>query len=335
MTNNTGVYVLMKKNYRAAVLLCAACLIFSQGCTSFIVRNTPDEPTQTADDSGFSFELDDTPNNDLKADNVLSSKAQSEKEEKSTIKLDAEKTDPEVGQTIKATVTVTPDQNAGYTIVSENEDIVAVNDNNTLTAVSEGKCIVTAALKDDETVSDTLEINVTAPKDPDQDYYADGILIVNKKYYITEDYNPGGLTLECYSAFEQLTQAAAEDGISIYALSDFRSYEDQEAIYKDYVMQYGQEGADSLCALPGHSEHQTGLAIDCATYDSGSFTGSAAAAWLDEHCAEYGFIIRYPEGHQSATGYTYEPWHIRYIGKRAKEITDSGLSLEEYFGLTE
>lgn len=329
----------MKMIIKPAVILCAAVLVVPTGCAPFIVRDTPDEPVNTADYTGISFELDDSISE--KAADISEKSAsepsdvESEKEEKNTIKLEVEKNDPEVNQTIKASVTVTPDSDADFTLESSDENIVTANENGTLTAVGEGSCTVTAELKSDSTVSDTIEITVSAPQDPNQDFYVDNILIVNKKYYITEDYNPGGLNFECYSAFERLTNAAAEEGISIYALSDFRSYEEQEEIYSEYVMQYGEEGANSLCALPGHSEHQTGLAIDCATYDSGSFPGSAAAAWLDEHCAEYGFIIRYPEGHEAATGYSYEPWHIRYIGEKARQITDSGLSLEEYYGLTE
>ena len=358
----------MKKNIKTAILLCAAFLIISSGCTPFVVRNTPDEPVETSDDPGFSFEIDDKSsdsdetgkssensasqsNSDSLSDNdkssskakensdSLVSEAPPENEEITAISLDIEKSDPQIGQTIKVIVTVTPDQDAEYILRSDDENVVTANEDGTLTAVGEGTCTVTAALKDNASVSDAVQITVYAPKNTDQeqnqDFYVDGILIVNKKYFITADYNPGGLTLECYSAFERLTNAAAEEGISIYALSDFRSYEEQVAIYNDYVMQYGEDGANSLCALPGHSEHQTGLAIDCASYDSGYFPGSPAAAWLDEHCADYGFIIRYPAGHEAATGYSYEPWHIRYIGAKAKQITDSGLSLEEYYDLND
>ena len=103
--------------------------------------------------------------------------------------------------------------------------------------------------------------------------------------------------------------------------------------YNSYLPIYGQAGTDALCARPGHSEHQTGLAIDCATSESGYFPGTPAAQWLDAHCSEYGFIIRYPYGKDYSTGYGYEPWHIRYIGDAASDIMASGLSLEEYFGI--
>ncbi len=86
-------------------------------------------------------------------------------------------------------------------------------------------------------------------------------------------------------------------------------------------------------ARAGHSEHQTGLTIDCNDA-SDSFVGTPEAEWLAEHASEYGFIIRYPKGKEDITGYKYEPWHIRYVGKDlAQELDSSGLTLEEYFGI--
>jgi D-alanyl-D-alanine carboxypeptidase len=89
-----------------------------------------------------------------------------------------------------------------------------------------------------------------------------------------------------------------------------------------------------VSARPGHSEHQSGLCIDVNSTDF-SFGSTAEAAWLEEHCAEYGFIIRFPEGKEDITGYEYEPWHIRYVGvETAQEITAQGLCLEEYLNVT-
>ena len=126
---------------------------------------------------------------------------------------------------------------------------------------------------------------------------------------------------------------AAEDGITIYLSSGFRSYETQNYLYNGYVYYYGQSMADTFSARPGHSEHQTVLAIDCNII-SDAFIGTPEAMWLAEHCHEYGFIIRYPQGKESITGYKYEPWHIRYVGEEnAQKIFESGLTLEEYFGI--
>ena len=99
---------------------------------------------------------------------------------------------------------------------------------------------------------------------------------------------------------------------------------------------YGQASADTFSARPGHSEHQTGLAIDVNSVDD-SFRGTPEAIWLADNCYKYGFIIRYPEGKEGITGYKYEPWHIRYVGSEiAKKVHDAGsnATLEEIYGLS-
>jgi len=164
--------------------------------------------------------------------------------------------------------------------------------------------------------------------------YVDGILIVNKTYTVPSSYNPGGLTAECQAAFNRMKADAAKQGIGLWELSGFRSYATQSRLYNNYAASDGYAAADRYSARPGHSEHQTGLAIDVNSLKN-SFKNTAEGRWLKAHCAEYGFIIRYPEGKESKTGYIFEPWHIRYIGDvaKAKAITASGLCLEEYYGL--
>lgn len=164
--------------------------------------------------------------------------------------------------------------------------------------------------------------------------YVDGVLIANKTYSLPSSYNPGGLTRECSSAFKKMKQAAASEGLSLYDSSDFRSYETQTAIYNRYVAQDGRANADRYSARPGHSEHQTGLAIDLNGV-SDSFGETKEGKWVEEHCHEFGFILRYPQGKEEVTGYMYEPWHIRYVGQDvAKKIHESGLCLEEFYGIT-
>ena len=163
--------------------------------------------------------------------------------------------------------------------------------------------------------------------------YIDGILIANKTYALPSTYNPGGLTAECLEHFNQLRAGAARDGLNIYISSGFRSYSSQAQIYQNYVWRDGQAKADTYSARPGHSEHQTGLAIDVNEI-SDRFIGTPEAIWLAAHAHEYGFIIRYPYGKDDITGYKYEPWHIRYIGvDNAKKVYESGLTLEEYLGI--
>ena len=165
-------------------------------------------------------------------------------------------------------------------------------------------------------------------------YYVEDIMIVNKTYPLPSDYNPGGLKDEFMDAFYEMQAHAELDGIELWIQSGFRNYYTQEIIYNNYVSSDGQESADTYSARPGYSEHQSGLAADINNPDE-SFNGTAAAEWLKNNCYKYGFIIRFPEGKQDSTGYMYESWHIRYVGEEwARKITESGKSLEEYFGIT-
>lgn len=163
--------------------------------------------------------------------------------------------------------------------------------------------------------------------------YIQGIMIVNKTYALPQSYQPGGMTAETKAAFAELQAGATADGLSIISVSDYRSYETQDTLYHNYVARDGQEAADTFSARAGHSEHQTGLAIDC-NYAGDAFNDTPEAKWLAENAWKYGFIVRYPQSKESITGFKYESWHIRYVGKEmADKITKSGLCLEEYFGI--
>lgn len=165
-------------------------------------------------------------------------------------------------------------------------------------------------------------------------YYINNILIANKTYSLPSTYTPG-LLPELNNAFEKLKNAAAEDGISLKIISGFRSYHSQNSIYNNYVARDGKKEADTYSARPGHSEHQTGLAIDVNSlmFDFGE---TKEGKWLQNHAHQYGFIIRYPEGKEAITGYRYEPWHLRYVGELSKELYNDGnwITLEEYLGIT-
>ncbi|SEH78974.1 D-alanyl-D-alanine carboxypeptidase [Ruminococcus flavefaciens] len=162
--------------------------------------------------------------------------------------------------------------------------------------------------------------------------YIQGVLIANKSYSLPSDFNPG-LDATCQNQFYKLQNAAAQQGLNIWLSSGFRSYDYQAQIYNNYVARDGQAAADTYSARAGYSEHQTGLAIDVNQIDD-SFAGTPEAIWLENHCHEYGFILRYPQGKQGITGYQYESWHIRYVGTdMSYPIHASGLTLEEYFGI--
>lgn len=164
--------------------------------------------------------------------------------------------------------------------------------------------------------------------------YVNGILIANKTYPVPASYNPG-LDPNAQAAFYKMQQAASMEGINLWICSGFRSYSYQQQLYNSYVYQDGKAAADRYSARAGHSEHQTGLAMDI-NYAGSWFDNTPEAKWLAAHCTDYGFIIRYKPGKESSTGYMAESWHIRYLGDVAlcKSIEASGLSLEEYLGIT-
>lgn len=164
--------------------------------------------------------------------------------------------------------------------------------------------------------------------------YVDGILIANKTYSLPESYNPGDLLGDCASAFSEMKSAAAKEGLNIWIASGFRSYELQASLYNRYCDRDGKEAADRYSARPGHSEHQSGLAIDLNEITS-AFADTKEGKWIAENCHKYGFILRYMKEKEAQTGYMYEPWHIRYVGvDTATAIYNSGLCLEEYYGIT-
>jgi D-alanyl-D-alanine carboxypeptidase len=159
------------------------------------------------------------------------------------------------------------------------------------------------------------------------------------------------LRSEAADAYKKMVRDAKAGGVNIVTVSGYRSYDTQAGLYDDYVQQYGQETADTIAARPGHSEHQTGLAMDvgnssgvCALQDC--FEGTPVGKWVATHGHKYGFIIRYPKDEQDVTGYKYEPWHLRYVGPKlademrlkAEATATKGPKLdtdtmEEFFGL--
>ncbi len=167
-------------------------------------------------------------------------------------------------------------------------------------------------------------------------YYVNGILIANKSYPLPSSYNPGGLMQEFSSNFNIMKKDANNQGIKIWIRSGFRSYSYQQTLYNDYAAKDGKAAADRYSARPGHSEHQTGLAADINSLDQ-SFAETKEGRWLNNNCYKYGFIIRYTRNGEGETGYMFEPWHIRYVGKDiAKALYNNGnwITLENYLGIT-
>lgn len=227
------------------------------------------------------------------------------------------------------------------------KDIISL-ENGVIKALKEGR--TTVKIKGDDMTTARIKIIVEKKKEEpkkeekkeeekpkvtkgeDGIYYIDGIMIVNKSYPLPESYNPGKLLDEFMDAYREMLSDATEDGIKLWIQSGFRSYDYQVGLYNKYVNQDGKAKADTYSARPGYSEHQSGLAADINN-PSSSFNGTKEAIWLKENCYKYGFIIRFPEGEEDYTGYKYESWHIRYVGKVvAKKIHDAGdISLEHYY----
>lgn len=209
---------------------------------------------------------------------------------------------------------------------STDDDSVVDVDAGVVTGLQKGSCIVTASCGEDAVRIPVTVREMTVENDIT---YVDGMLVVNKSYSLPREYDPGLLPIT-EEAFEALSEDAAKEGLDIHIGSDYRSYDFQEKVYNSMVSGYSKEYADAVSARPGHSEHQSGYTIDCNTIDN-NFADTPAGKWLAAHAHEYGFIIRYPKGKESITGYAYESWHIRYVGiEHATKIYEQNLTLEEY-----
>jgi len=188
-------------------------------------------------------------------------------------------------------------------------------------------------------------------KNPD-----DILVLVNKERNLPSDYKPSDLVIpnvkfsfdgnsekkylreEAAKALEQLFLEGEKQGVVLYAVSGYRSYEKQKGIFNNKVSKVGVEEANKVVAKPGQSEHQTGLAMDVSSKSANylleeNFGQTVEGRWLKENAHKFGFIIRYPKEKVDITGYNYEPWHIRYVGKEvANELNEKLITLEEYFG---
>ena len=150
----------------------------------------------------------------------------------------------------------------------------------------------------------------------------------------------GWLLDETAAALDELSADVRAAAGTIGVSSGFRPYDFQVDTYNRYVSMRGKAAADLRSARPGHSEHQTGLAVDVVACDSGcgdhdGFGGTPQSDWIAENAWRYGFIVRYEEGRTATTGYSAEPWHLRFIGRElAAAYADGGFhTLEEFFGL--
>ena len=146
------------------------------------------------------------------------------------------------------------------------------------------------------------------------------------------DYGRGSLRPQATAQFRAMADAARAEGITLKSVSAYRSYATQQATYGSYLTKYSQTLVDTFSARAGHSEHQTGLALDINVASiQAHFENTAEFAWLQANCARFGFLLRYPQGKNHITGYRFEPWHYRYVGVEIASICmEQGLTYEEY-----
>lgn len=172
-------------------------------------------------------------------------------------------------------------------------------------------------------------------------------ILVNKHNYLKEDYVPENLKSlsstyalsnmkmveEAANAFESLSKDASKENYKVIAMSTYRSYEYQVDLYNKYVKSDGKDAADTYSGRPGNSEHQTGLAVDVynQTETYTNFEKTKEYNWMQENAYKYGFILRFPKDKENETGYEFESWHYRYVGKDiATYIHKHNITLEEY-----
>lgn len=176
------------------------------------------------------------------------------------------------------------------------------------------------------------------------------LFLVNRQYTLSEAYEPADLEMsdvpgqvrrmrpEAAAALREMFQACKEEtGLQLLSISGYRSYAKQEGIYKRKLRSVKKdvEKAQEYVAPPGASEHQTGLAMDIGQkhkiHLEVSFRDTEGGKWCRENCWRFGFILRYDEGWEEITGYNFEPWHFRYVGKEyAKEIHDANIPMETW-----
>lgn len=253
----------------------------------------------------------------------------------------------------------------GIAYLSSAPNIISVQADGGLTAVANAttgeQVLVTvsyAGVKKQTiiTIKKPLEVTVAEVSGvPTVTNPADRVVVVNKQRSLPISYKPADLVApnvpftfsgksekrllrsEAAKALEELFAQAKTEQIQLFGVSGYRSAATQKLIYENNLKSQGEEHTSKYNAYPGKSEHQTGLAIDVNGADrqtslEESFAATPEGRWLATHAADFGFIIRYPKGKESITGYAYEPWHIRYVGKGiAKAVADKGITLEEYF----
>ncbi len=326
----------MKKIVRLLLVIMVMALALAS-CAKQSMLSTDDTFENEAENSHDTTDADTTEVDgsvkDTTTDDTTAAVPDDGKVHVENITLDKYEISIKVGESDMPWVTMLPEEAADKSEIwkSSDESVAVVNHYGKITGVKAGECVVTVTSADNPNAEAQVKVKVI--KVSEEPTYINGILIANKSYSLPSTYNPG-IDPSAKAALDEMISAAAKDGITLYMISGFRSYSTQQTLYNNYVARDGQAAADRYSARPGHSEHQTGLAFDLNSLEQ-SFGETKEGKWLKDNCWKYGFIIRYPKNKENITGYMYEPWHVRYLGKDvAKSVYDSGLCLEEYLEIT-
>ena len=213
-------------------------------------------------------------------------------------------------------------------------------------------CFIDGVTKVDKLPESSIESLATSMDTNPASVYA----LVNKMYPMSSEYQPEDLVevnvkftfnykdekrmlrKEAAHALECMFEAATEDGIELLGVSGYRSFLRQQSIYNNNLSTKGYEHTNSYSARPGRSEHQTGWSIDISSESADGklieeFIETVEGQWVKNNSYKFGFIVRYPKGKEDITGYSYEPWHVRYVGyDLAKYLYDNNMTLDEYYG---
>lgn len=191
-----------------------------------------------------------------------------------------------------------------------------------------------------DTKEDSITVLVNRQYRMSADYIPADLVVPNVRFSFYGTYEKSYVRQVTADALEKLFAAAERDDVILKAVSGYRSYARQKEIYDRNVRSRGKSATDLVSAKPGSSEHQTGLTLDVSSESVGcaleeSFGDTSDGKWLAKNCHKYGFIIRYPKDKTKITGYSYEPWHIRYVGRKlATYLYKKNMTLEEYYKTT-
>lgn len=228
--------------------------------------------------------------------------------------------------------------NEKYFLIKNLDKYIAYSDKNPEISLTEVIALVNVHRDQDYyenmEVTDTSKGNtmlVNKYNSLSKDYEVEDLKTISKTYSYGDNKK---LNKEAYDAFISLADDAKKEGYTILIVSSYRTYQDQEDVWKDYKASFGTKKADAYAARAGSSEHETGLAIDVADYNdkNDKFEATESFKWMQTNAHKYGYILRYPKGKENITGYSYEAWHYRYVGiDTATKVYNEGITYDEYY----